>query len=69
MTNSKYILWNFNEIALEFNTDDELLSYLNDNNLKYEVCNSSYGDYVSIAESRYFVTPGLLYFLQGEKHD
>ena len=66
MHNHKYILWLFSDIMLEFDTDAELLSYLNNNNIKYEIVECSKGNYVSIAESRYFVTPGLLYFLQGE---
>ena len=66
MHNHKYILWILSDIVLEFNTDAELLSYLKDNNIQYTICNCSKGNYVSIAESRYFVTPGLLYFLQGE---
>lgn len=64
---TKYTLWNFSDIALEFNTDEEILQYLNDNNIEYEIVSYSSGKYISIKNSRYFVIPGLLYFLQEEK--
>ena len=37
MKGSKYTLWKFSDIALDFNTDNEIMQYLNDNDIKYEI--------------------------------
>lgn len=69
MEKNKYCLWYNDEKLLEFNTDNEILQYLNDNKQEYRILSYSKGKYIAIANSRYYVTPGLLYFLQEKPHE
>ena len=66
---NKYSLWYNDECLLDFNTDDEILQYLNDNKQEYSIVSCSRGYYISIANPRYFVIPDLLYFLQKKPHE
>lgn len=69
MEKNKYSLWCNDERLLNFNTDDEILQYLNDNGIEYSIADCSRGYYISIANPRCFVTPDLLYFLQEKPHE
>ena len=66
---NKFTLWCNDERLLDFNTDAEILNYLNDNKQEYSIVSCSRGKYIAIANPRYFVIPDLLYFLQEEQHD
>lgn len=66
---NKFTLWCNDERLLDFNTDAEILNYLNDNKQEYSIVSCSRGYYISIANPRYFVTPDLLYFLQEKPHE
>jgi len=68
MSKSKYTLYDLNGKLLDFNTDDEILNYLNEHNIDFEIVDCSFGKYISISRTDYFVMPDLLYFLQGEPH-
>ena len=61
---NKFTLWCNDERLLDFNTDAEILNYLNDNKQEYSIVSYSRGKYIAIANPRYYVTPDLLYFLQ-----
>lgn len=63
---NKFTLWCNDERLLDFNTDAEILNYLNDNKQEYEIADCSRGKYIAIVNPRYYVTPDLLYFLQEE---
>ena len=69
MKKNKYNLWHEDELLLSFNTDDEILQYLNEAGIKYHIVDSFRGKYIAITNTRYFVTPDLLYFLQEKPHD
>ena len=69
MEKNKYSLWYNDECLLDFNTDDEILQYLNNNGIEYSIAYCSKGHYISIVNPRYFVTPDLLYFLQEKSHE
>ena len=66
---NKFILWCNIDQLLNFNTDAEILNYLNEHNIEYSIEDSSRGNYIAITDSRYFVTPDLLYFLQEKPHE
>lgn len=63
---NKHALWHDERIVLRFNTDNEILHYLNDNGVKYKILSSSRGKYIMFEDLEYFIMPDLLYFLQGE---
>ena len=69
MNKSKYTLWHIDGKLFDFNTDDEIINYLNEHNIDYRILAGIKGYYISIVDSRYFVMPDLLYFLQGEPHE
>ena len=69
MEKNKYCLWHNDEKILEFNTDKEILQYLNDNKQEYSIVSCSRGKYIAIANPRYYVTPDLLYILQEKPHE
>lgn len=64
MNEGRYTLWKFSKVALNFNTDNEILTYLIENNIEYKIAHCEQGNYLIISDSQYFITPGLLYFLQ-----
>ena len=66
MNKSKYTLYNLDGKLLDFNTDDEIISYLNKNGIDFKIISCSKGKYLSISRTDYFVMPDLLYFLQEE---
>lgn len=65
---NNYALWHLDGKLFEFNTDEEILQYLHDNDIKYHILAGATGNFISIDEPRYFVMPGLLYYLQEEQH-
>jgi len=69
MSKSKYTLYNLNGKLFDFNTDDEIINYLDKNGIDFEIASCSKGKYLSISKTDYFVMPDLLYFLQGEPHE
>jgi len=66
---NKFTLWCNDERLLDFNTDAEILNYLNDNKQEYSIVSCSRGKYIAIANPRCFVTPDLLYFLQEKPYE
>ena len=69
MNKSKYTLYDLDGKLLDFNTDDEILNYLNEHNIDFEIVDCSKGKYISISRTDLFIMPTLLYFLQGEPHE
>lgn len=69
MEKNKFSLWYNDEKLLDFNTDAEIFNYLNDNKQKYSIVSCSIGKYIAVADPRYYVTPGLLYFLQEKLYE
>ena len=49
---NKFSLWCNDEKLLSFNTDAEILQYLNDNKQEYSIVSCSRGKYIAIANPR-----------------
>ena len=65
---NKYALWHIDGKLFEFNTDDEIINYLNEHDIDFRILAGAKGNFISIINPRYFVMPDLLYYLQ-ESHN